>query len=186
MTLIYLTRARIRTPLTARLSPWNDKIFQHHWQCEGQDRQRQGKDSGQGGEKTLVKTHTSKMFSLWPVGSISDQFPTRGTPTTSLRLARQVSASHDKSGPDWRVGPDTRHEHRHRRAWVNESPRHVGTTAGGHAGGPPRQDLNAGLTGCTAITSPSSLTLPHASSAWGTQAPSTTRTGLDLGSGMAS
>jgi hypothetical protein len=30
------------------------------------------KDSGQGGEGTLVKTHTCKMSSLWPVGCISD------------------------------------------------------------------------------------------------------------------
>jgi hypothetical protein len=33
------------------------------------------------------------------------------------------------------------------------------------------KSLNAGLTGCTTITSPSSPTLPHASSARGTQAP---------------
>jgi hypothetical protein len=37
---------------------------------------------------------------LRPVGCIFDQFPTRGTPTTSLRLAREVSASHEKSGSD--------------------------------------------------------------------------------------
>jgi hypothetical protein len=66
-------------------------MIQHHWQCEGQDWQCQGKDSRQGGEGTLVKTHTGKMFSLWPVGCISDQFPTRGTPTTSLRLAQVCS-----------------------------------------------------------------------------------------------
>jgi hypothetical protein len=30
---------------------------------------------------------------------------------------RQVSASHEKFGPDWCVGPDARHEHRHRRVW---------------------------------------------------------------------
>jgi hypothetical protein len=59
----------------------------------------EGKDSGQGGEKTLVKTHTSKTSSLRPVDCISDQFPTRGIPTTSLCLARQVSTSHDKSPP---------------------------------------------------------------------------------------
>jgi hypothetical protein len=50
----------------------------------------------------------------------------------------------------------------------------------------PNKSLNAGLTGCAAVTSPSSPTLPHASSARGTQAPSTTRTSLDLGSGVAS
>jgi hypothetical protein len=67
----------------------------------------------------LVKTYTGKTSSLLPVGCVSDQFPTRGTPTTSLhlaqkslphtkslRLAREVSASHDKIGSDWRMGPD--------------------------------------------------------------------------------
>jgi hypothetical protein len=57
----------------------------------------QGKDSGQEGLRTLVKTHTGKTSSLRPVGYISDQFPTRGIPTTGLRLARQLSASHEKS-----------------------------------------------------------------------------------------
>jgi hypothetical protein len=85
--------------LTARLSPLKHKTNQHHWQCEGQDRQRQDKDSGQGGERTLVKTHTGKMSSLRPVGCVSDQLPTRGTPTRSLCLAREVSASRDKSLP---------------------------------------------------------------------------------------
>jgi hypothetical protein len=49
----------------------------------------------------------------------------------------------------------------------------------------PDKSLNAGLTSCAAIPSPSSLALPHASSARGTQAPPTTRTSLDLGSGVA-
>jgi hypothetical protein len=48
------------------------------------------------------------------------------------------------------------------------------------------KSLNAGLTSCAAITSPSSPNLPHASSARGTQAPSTTRASLDLDSGVAS
>jgi hypothetical protein len=109
---------------------------------------------------TLVKTHTCKTSSLWPVGCISDQFPTRGIRTTSLCLARQVSASHDKSlprktslllarevsasheksDPGLHVGPDERHEHHHRRAWRNNSPRHVGTTAGNHASISPQQE----------------------------------------------
>jgi hypothetical protein len=50
----------------------------------------------------------------------------------------------------------------------------------------PAKSLNVGLTSCAAITSPSSPTLPHASSARGTRAPSTTRTSLDLGSDVAS
>jgi hypothetical protein len=78
-------------PLTARR-------IQYHWQREGQDWQRQGKDSGQG-VRVVVKIHTGKTSSLQLVGCISDQFPTRGTPTTSLCLTRKVSASHDKSLP---------------------------------------------------------------------------------------
>jgi hypothetical protein len=87
--------ARIRAPFDGEIISPKHKTIQHHWQCEGQEWQRQGKDSGQGGVRTLVKTHTGKTSSLPPVGCISDQLPTRGTPTTSLRLARQVSASHD-------------------------------------------------------------------------------------------
>jgi hypothetical protein len=45
------------------------------------------------------KTHTGKTSSPRPAGCISDQFPTRGIPTTSLCLAREVSTSHDKSLP---------------------------------------------------------------------------------------
>jgi hypothetical protein len=59
---------------------------------------------------TLVKTHTGKTSSLRPVGCISDQFPTTGIPATSLHLTRQVSVSHDKSGSDWRGGPDAQRE----------------------------------------------------------------------------
>jgi hypothetical protein len=44
----------------------------------------------------------------------------------------------------------------------------------------PDKNLNAGLTNCVTIPSPSSPTLPHASSARGTQVPSTTRTNLRL------
>jgi hypothetical protein len=49
------------------------------------------------GMQIFVKTLTGKTPSLWPGGCISDQFPTRGT---RLRLVREVSASHDKSGSD--------------------------------------------------------------------------------------
>jgi hypothetical protein len=60
--------------------------------------------------------------------------------TTSLRLRRQVSSSHEKSGPDWHVGPDAQREHHPRRVWRNDSPRHVGTTAGSHASSSPQQE----------------------------------------------
>jgi hypothetical protein len=86
---------------------------------------------------TLVKTHTIKTSSLRPVDCISDRFPTRGTPTTSLCLAQQVSASHEKSGPGWHVGLDSQREHHHRRVWRNDSPRHAGTIAGSHASSSP-------------------------------------------------
>jgi hypothetical protein len=48
----------------------------------------------------------------------------------------------------------------------------------------PDKSLNAGLTGCAAITSLSSPLCHTQNSARGTQAPSTTRTSLDLGSGV--
>jgi hypothetical protein len=41
-------------------------------------------------------THTGKTSSLWPVGCISDHFPTRGTPTTSLRLTREDDDDEDE------------------------------------------------------------------------------------------
>jgi hypothetical protein len=49
----------------------------------------------------------------------------------------------------------------------------------------PDKSLNAGLTNCAANPSPSSPTLPHASSAQDTRVPSTTHTSLDLGSSVA-
>jgi hypothetical protein len=109
--------------------------------------------------------------------------PLRGPP-------RQVSASNDKSLPrttspaptgTW---AQTRSKRHHRRAWKYDSPRRAGT-AGSHASNSLQQGLNAGLTGCAAITSPSSPTLSHVSSARGTQAPSTMCTSLDLGLGVA-
>jgi hypothetical protein len=49
----------------------------------------------------------------------------------------------------------------------------------------PDNSLNVGLTDCAAITSPSSPLCHTQNSARGTQGPSTTRTSLDLGSGVA-
>jgi hypothetical protein len=60
------------------------------------------------------------------------------------------------------VGPDARHERRYLCVRRSESPRHAEATTGGHAGNLPGKSLNAGLTSRTAITSPSSPTLPHA------------------------
>jgi hypothetical protein len=158
------------------------------------------------------KTITGKTSCSRPVGSISGQLTTRGTPseqfpprTTSLCVTRQVSALHDKSPPrttsrsfaravpvsDWGVGHDTRYDPETQ----TSSPRHVGgpfptpckytswwpaRTAG------PDRSLNTALLGCAAVTSPSSLTLQHASSARGTQAPPTMSSGLRLGLNVAS
>jgi hypothetical protein len=94
----------------------------------------------------VVKTHTGKTSSLGQLAASLTSSPLEGPP-------RQVSVSHEKSGPGWHVGPDAQRERHHRRA---------------------------------TITSPSSPTLPHASSARGTQAPSTMCTSLDLDLGVAS
>jgi hypothetical protein len=141
----------------------------------------------------LVETHTGKTSSLWPVGCITDQFPTKGTPTTSLRLARQVSTSHDKSLPRTRSPAPTG-------TWAQTHSASATTDARGgtipHVAQVQQligmqatrsnKGLNVGPIGCAAITSPSSPTLPHASSARGTRAPSTMCTNLDLGLGVAS
>jgi hypothetical protein len=110
-----------------------------------------------------------------------DKSPSR---MTSLRLARPPP------GSDWCVGPGTRRKPKARAP----PPTCVGGTIP-HAMQVQQlavmqaahldTRLNAGLTGCAAVPSPSSLTLPHASSARGTQAPSTTRSSLVLGSSVA-
>jgi hypothetical protein len=94
-----MTMAPIRAPFDGERIFMKHKVTQHHWQREGQDWQCQGQDSRRGGLRTLVKTHTGKTSSLRLVGCISDQFPKRGIPMTSLCLARQISASHEKSTP---------------------------------------------------------------------------------------
>jgi hypothetical protein len=101
---------------------------------------------------------------------------------------RQVSVSHDKSPPRMRSPAPAG-------AWAQTHSASASTDVRGgtvpHAtqiqqlaamqAARPDKGLNAGLTGCATITSPSSPALPHASSARGTQAPSTTHTSLDLG-----
>jgi hypothetical protein len=94
-----VTRARIRVPLRRQDNLSRDGVFQHLRQCEGQDSRR-------GGLRTSIKTITGKTSCFQPVGSISNQFSTRGSPseqslprTTSLRLARQVYTPHNKSPP---------------------------------------------------------------------------------------
>jgi hypothetical protein len=112
---------------------------------------------------------------------------------TSLRFARQVSASHDKllvRTSSLRLRP--RHKPHH-----VARPRREDTltmTRGGQfpmackhanwhparAAGPDRS-LNAALPSCAAVKSPSPPTLQHANSTQGTQAPPTTSSGLRLG-----
>jgi hypothetical protein len=103
--------------------------------------------------------------------------------TTSLRLARQVSASCEllptPTGA-WAMtrGASLRHGRLHRNAWGNDSravqmPQLAAMQAAG-----PDKSLNAGLPGCTVIPSTSSPTLPHTSFTCGTQAPPTTSSSL--------
>jgi hypothetical protein len=114
----------------------------------------------------FMKTLTGKTSSLLPVGFTSDQFPTRGT------LARQVSASHEKSPPRttslrlarrvWlrlvrgpgcttRATPPTHMEER-----ISTSRKIQQLAAMQEAR--PAKSLNASLAGCAAITLPSSPT----------------------------
>jgi hypothetical protein len=118
---------------------------------------------------------------------------------TSLRLTRQVSASHDKSPPH----TTSLHLARQVRIRLVRGPRHkararppthagkrISTSYGGGSWRPCRRPapagaLNANLTSRAAITSPSPPLCHTQSPARGTRAPSTTRAGLDLGSRMA-
>jgi hypothetical protein len=106
---------------------------------------------------------------------------------------RQVSASHEKSPPRATSPAPTGTWGQTRSASATTDARggtipHVTQVQqlAAMQGAYSNKGLNVGLTGCAAITSPSSPALPHASSARGTQAPSTRRTSLDLGSGVAS
>jgi hypothetical protein len=142
-------------------------------------RTRRSKDPGQ--RPRLARRPLFGQLAASPTSS-----PVEGPPT-SLRLAWEVSALHEKSPPRMTRSAPTS-------SWAqtcSESPRreHPTDACGGtilHAiqvqqlaamqAAHPDRSLNAGLTGCVAITSPSSPTLLHASSTQGTQAPSTMRT----------
>jgi hypothetical protein len=117
-----------------------------------------------------------------PPRQVSDSHEKSLPHMRSLRLAREVSASHDKFPPRMTRPVPTG-------MWAQT---HGASTATYACGGTnlhtmqiqqlvamqearPNKSLNASLTGCTAITSPSSPTLSHAGSTRGTQAPSTTR-----------
>jgi hypothetical protein len=100
---------------------------------------------------TPVKTITSKTYYSRPVGSLSDQFPTRGNPseqspprTTSIRLMRQAARSHKQSPPPTKVwatprGTTSRRKHLHRDAWGTDSLCHATHKLAAGAGSWPRQ-----------------------------------------------
>jgi hypothetical protein len=101
-----LTRARIRAPFDGEIITHETGFFWHHCQCEDQDWHCEGQDSRRGGPRAPFKTIIGKTSCSRPVGSVSNQFPTRGTPfeqspprITSHHLARQIFASHDKCPP---------------------------------------------------------------------------------------
>jgi hypothetical protein len=114
----------------------------------------------------FVRTLTGKTTSPWPNDCLSDKSPPR---TTSLRLARQVPASHDNSPPHTTSSAPTS-------AWAQTHGSGEATNACGEAnstpygGGSwrpcrrptPTGALNANLTSHTTITSPSTSALPHA------------------------
>jgi hypothetical protein len=71
---------------------------------------------------------------------------------TSPRLARQVSASHDKFGSDWRVGPDAQRKLTTRSATTDASGGKIPHTLQvqqlvAMQAAHPDKSLNAGLTG---------------------------------------
>jgi hypothetical protein len=106
------------------------------------------------------------------------------SPTSSLQEGspRQVSASHDNPlapAGTWAMARDTSTTTDARGGMIPHAMQ-VQQLAAMQAANPDKS-LNVGLAGCVAIPSPSTLTLPHASSVRGTRAPSTTRTSLDLG-----
>jgi hypothetical protein len=149
------------------------------------------------------------------MGSISDQFPTRGTSfeqsssrTTSLRPEqpppRTTSLCSEQSPPRTTSRSFARavpvsdrgmgHDRRCDPETQTSSPRRVGdrfpmpckhTSWRLMRAAGLDRSLNADPLSCTTILSPSSPTLLHASSARGTQAPPTTGSGLRLGLNMA-
>jgi hypothetical protein len=161
-----------------------DGAFWHHWQRECQD-------SGQEGLRTPTKTITGKTFCFRPVGSISIQFPTRGTlsdksppRTTSHLFARAVPVSNWDVGHNTRRDPETQASTPRRMGDRFPKPcRHTSWQPAWATG--LDRSLNTTLLNYAAITSQSSLALQHVSSARGTQAPPTTSSGLYLGLNMA-
>jgi hypothetical protein len=103
---------------------------------------------------------TNKAPDLHSCGSLSDKSPPR---MTSLRLAQQVSASHDKSPSPTSAWAQT-HGSGEATNSCGESNLHVtrGRQLAAMQATCPGRSLNASLTSRTTITSPSTSTLPHA------------------------
>jgi hypothetical protein len=192
-----LTRAQIRTPFDGeiispktRLSDTIDNVKAKidNMKAKTQDEE----DPGPRSRPSLVRRLVPDQLGASPTSSLPD-----GPPPTSLRLAREVSASHDNFPPRTRslcparapptptgawattCGTTPGCGRLHHYAWGIDSLRHATTPAG------PNRSLNAGLLSCTAIPSPSSPTLSYASFARGTQAPPTTSSDLRLGLNVA-
>jgi hypothetical protein len=99
----------------------------------------------------FVKTLTGKTPSPWPDGCVSDKSPPL---TTSLRLARQVWLRLVHGALTHNSGVTT-HEGVNLHVMRKQQLAAMQATC-------PGRGLNAGLTRCATITSPSPSTLPHA------------------------
>jgi hypothetical protein len=156
---------------------------------------RRTKDPGQDPhwQDIMLPTSWEHLRPIPTRGTSSDKSPPR---TTTSRLARQVSASHDKSprhrsSPRLRLGCGPRHMVR--TDLQTPTPRRVGdwfpapcncTSWQPTQVASPNKTHNAGLLSCAAIPSPSPPTLSHASFARDTQASPTTSSSLRLGLNM--
>jgi hypothetical protein len=92
-----LTRVHIRVPFEGEIISHETRFSDTIDNVKVKIDNVKSKDSVRGGPRTPIKTLTGKTPSLRPDGSISDSSLLEGPPPRSLRLARQLSASHEKS-----------------------------------------------------------------------------------------
>jgi hypothetical protein len=193
-----LTRARIRDPFDGEIiSPKktrhsntidNVKAKIDNVKAKIQDKEEKRSWS----RSTLARRPVFGQLAASPTSFPLEEPPRQVSTSHNKSQARQVSALHDMSRSRQVSAPTG--------TWAQTHGTSIATDAYGGTNlhvmweqklgamqvACPGRSLNASLTGRTTITSPSSPALPHASTAQGTQAPSTTRTSLDLGSGVAS